>query len=344
MSLNASSALPLGVEPEQRRWAGWRLVKFFLAVVLTCLIVKGFAWRQIIEGLASVHFVYLIPVVLVVTPATIVLRSLRWRTLVVDGNLVSLSAYMRAYVVAFLANSLLFGKLGDLVKVKMIVRPGIGYAKSLASAVLDRLLEGMALVMVLGLSLIFAELPVWTKQLAVLVSVLCVASLVWLGFVFWKRDAIVTWVRLHFALAGSAIGSRILESVSRFLEGLEPLTHRRRVLTALGYSIMVWVLEIVAVMTFLKAFAIPAPHLLAAILILAALNFGTLVPISPGAIGVYQILCVFTLAVWHVNRELAFSFGLVMQAVLFIPVYLAGAATLMFQSGSGSLKTKLAQW
>ena len=90
------------------------------------------------------------------------------------------------------------------------------------------------------------------------------------------------------------------------------------------YAFAVWTVEIAAVMIFLAALAVPAPRFAAATLLLTVLNFGMLVPISPGSVGVYQLLCAFALSLWGVDRELGLTLGIVMQTVLFVPLYLAG--------------------
>jgi hypothetical protein len=62
--------------------------------------------------------------------------------------------------------------------------------------------------------------------------------------------------------------------------------------------------------------------------LVVVLNFGMLVPTSPGLVGIYQLLCVFALSLWGVDRQLALSLSIVMQTVLFVPLYLAGVVWL----------------
>jgi hypothetical protein len=80
--------------------------------------------------------------------------------------------------------------------------------------------------------------------------------------------------------------------------------------------------------------------LVAAIVLVVVLNFGMLVPTSPGSVGVYQWLCVFALSLWGVGRQLALALGIVMQTVLFVPLYLAGLVWLVGATRSKSGKAR----
>jgi uncharacterized membrane protein YbhN (UPF0104 family) len=93
---------------------------------------------------------------------------------------------------------------------------------------------------------------------------------------------------------------------------------------ALLYAFAVWGVEIGTVVLLFKTLSIPVPWLVAAIVLLVVLSFGMLVPISPGSVGVYQLLCAFTLSLWRVDRRLGLTLGIVMQTVLFVPLYLVG--------------------
>ena len=79
---------------------------------------------------------------------------------------------------------------------------------------------------------------------------------------------------------------------------------------------------------------------MAAIVLVVVLNFGMLVPTSPGAVGIYQLLCVFALSLWRVDRQLALALGIVMQTILFLPLYLAGLVWLVVATRSKSGKAR----
>ena len=66
----------------------------------------------------------------------------------------------------------------------------------------------------------------------------------------------------------------------------------------------------------------------AALIVLVALQVGTAVPSSPGRIGVFEYICVLSLAPFGVEREMALAYGLVLHAVAYGPPLVVGAALL----------------
>lgn len=307
-----------------RKLAPWILRAALLAAA-SYVIATHFAWRQVAASFSRLQPLYLVPIVLFISPTAVLLRCLRWRGLVPNGQRVPVLTYVRAYLIGFLANSLMPGKLGDLVKARMICRPGVAYACSLGSALIDRVLEGVALLLVLAPAMWFFDgAPVWAHRLALSAAAIAVCALLATALLFRYRQALLGWSEHPLRFFPSALRKRLSSWLEALLAGFESMTSGRRMLSALGYSLAVWVLEIVVVCTFLAAFSIPAPRLPAALLIVVALNFGTLLPVSPGSVGIYQLLCVFALSGWGVDRDLSFGMGLAMQAVLFLPMYAAG--------------------
>jgi hypothetical protein len=51
---------------------------------------------------------------------------------------------------------------------------------------------------------------------------------------------------------------------------------------------------------------------------------GVAVPSLPGRVGVFEGLCIVTLALYGVEREAAFAVGLVLHMVVFVPPILLG--------------------
>lgn len=308
----------------------WRfLVHLALSLGVIWLVVAQFDAEQVWLAFARLQAVYLIPIVLVLTPLAVVLRSLRWRCLVPGGEEIPLRSYIGAYVVGLLANSLLLGRLGDAVKAKLICRAQMSYAKSLATVVIDRILEGVALLLVFAGVLLSADLPAWINRIGWIGGATGLAFLLGLRWLFVHRKQFLRLLERGLERFPQRMRLPVLRTAGSMLAGIEALTDYRRTLLATAYGLAVWSVELLAVSAFLAAFSIEVPRLTASLVILVVLNFGMLVPITPGSVGVYQLLCVYALAIWGVDEQLAFSLGITMQAVLFIPVYVAGTAWLV---------------
>ncbi len=310
-----------------RRWKIFaRILILIIAVVLVAIHIDR---AEIGTVLSRVRLGYMVLVVLVSSPLAVLLRSLRWRFLLRTGKGAPLHAYVGAYLVGVLANSVLLGRFGDLVKARFICRPGVDYARSVSVVIIDRLIEGLALLLIFAVVLLKAPLPHWAYRLAWLAGGASIAALIALRALFSFRGGLSRFAERSLVRLPAAVRGKLLGIVESLLGGCEALTGFRRVITALVYAFAVWAVEIATVAMLLKAFSIRAPYFLAALVLVVILNFGMLVPTSPGAIGVYQWLCVFALSLWSVDRQQALAFGIGMQTILFVPLYLAGSVWLL---------------
>ena len=323
-----------------RHWK--RLARLVVLVAAVALVATHLDWADLTRALAQLRIGYIAFVVLALSPLAVLLRALRWRSLVPAGDRAPLRAYAGAYLVGVLANTILLGRFGDLVKAKFICRPGVDYGRSLSVVVIDRLLEGSALLLAFAAVLLNAPLPAWASRLAWVAGLASLGALVALRSLFAYRAGFLRMAERGLARLPASIRGWLLGVLERLLAGCVALSSYRRVMVALLYAFAVWGVEIATVAILLRALSVPAPWLLAAIVLVVVLNFGMLVPTSPGSVGIYQLLCVFALSLWGVDRQLALALGIVMQTVLFVPLYLAGLVWLVVATRSKSGKARVA--
>jgi glycosyltransferase 2 family protein len=95
----------------------------------------------------------------------------------------------------------------------------------------------------------------------------------------------------------------------------------------------VWASAVLNNVLMLWAFGIDLP-LEAALLLLVGLQVGISLPTLPGTIGVFEYVCVVVLALWGVERTLAFSYGLLLHAVVMIPPMLVALLFLFLSRGA----------
>ncbi|GBD11086.1 hypothetical protein HRbin23_00737 [bacterium HR23] len=83
------------------------------------------------------------------------------------------------------------------------------------------------------------------------------------------------------------------------------------VVYALGIGVSGWMVA--------RAFALPIPLLGMVFLTLITLFVGDWVPGLPASVGTFEFIAVTLLALWEVERAVAFSFAIVLHALLFLP-------------------------
>lgn len=310
-----------------RPW--WTVIRLVVLAAIVFLIARRLHHGEIRAAFTRLSLPDVFVIIFLLSPLGVLLRALRWRYLLPDGNHLPLRDYIGAYLVGVLANSLLLGRFGDLVKARFVCGSRLDYGRSLAVVAIDRVLEGTALLLVFSGVLLTSSLPGWAYTLAWTAGLGSVAILVGLRLLVHHQDPFLAGIERIFGRLPSFFARRTLPIAQRLIAGCEVLTDLRRVVTTILYAVAVWGVEIATVMIFLARFSVPRPWFVPAVVMIVVLNFGMLVPISPGSVGVYQVLCSFVLSLWGVSREVGLSLGIAMQTVLFLPLYAAGALWLL---------------
>ena len=218
-------------------------------------------------------------------------------------------------------NNVLPGRVGDLLRARWVSRGAFSGGRGLATVVIDRGFDILALAVFL-----LATLPFVTDA--------------GLGRPHRgrhaprargarRRRAGVTLVRPAAARASARIrGPRRGASCATRSTG-SPIRWRR--LRARGssccFSLAAWLTWAVAAIARRRSVGIELT-VVQALFVTAALNLGVAIPSSPGFVGTYQWLGVSALALFGVSREAGLAFAIVMQAVWYVPTTLVGAVLL----------------
>lgn len=320
-------------KPARRRW--WKLaVRLGLFAVVVWLIWTHVSFHEVTQAFVQVKPAYLVPIVVILIPLGLILRSWKWKWLLPAGDHLPLSSFVGAYLIGNLANSLFVGKFGDLVKAKVICDAKIDYGRSVSVVLIDRLLEGSALLLIFAVVLLTSPLPGWAYKLALVAGIAAAGALVTLRLIFHRREWFLRTSGRALRLLPSRIADKLLIALQRLIDGCDVLTDHRRLLVAFLVDLVVWTVDATTALVFLAAFSVHAPWILAAVVLIVVINFGVLIPISPGSVGVYQLLCVFALSLWGVDRQLAFALGIAMQVIVFIPLYAAGLVAILLMKRS----------
>lgn len=249
-----------------------------------------------------------------------VLQATRWRRLAATPQ-VPVPRMTAMVVGAVACNNVLPGRLGDLLRARWLGRAaGVPGGRALASVVLDRGADVLALVAFLLASLAFVADASWLRWIAA-------GGLVLLALL----AALLLFARLY---AGTRARerrerrSRLRRIVRDLVEGLaEPLGPRRAAGLA-ALSLAAWSCWAAAGWLVARSLGIEL-SVDEALFLTAVLNLGVAVPSSPGFIGTYQWLGVSALGLLAVEREEALAFSILMHAVWYVPTTLAGAAILV---------------
>lgn len=303
--------------PRARSLAVAALVGIPASAVFLYLAIRGADLDAVWRTLQDVR---LVPLAAAVACMGVVywLQAARWRR--IAGTSVGQRRFLEMVVAGVAVNNVLPGRVGDLLRARWVSRGAFSGGRGLATVVLDRGCDIVALVAFLLCTLPFVTDEGWVDR--IVVGSLFVLALI-AGGIMAARS--YTRLRPRGRRAHRALPRRFLRDT---LEGLsEPMENAHPALLV-GLSVAAWLTWAVAASLAANAVGVDLSPL-EALFVTAALNLGVAIPSSPGFVGTYQWLGVSALALFGVAREDGLAFAIVMQAVWYVPTTLVGALLLV---------------
>lgn len=254
-------------------------------------------------------------------------RARRWRYLFAPG---ARSGHLfRALLVGYMGNNLLPLRAGEIVRIYVASRHGPRFWTAFATVVVERVLDGLALGLLVGGVLLVVAVPGelrWSILLFLAVDLVGILALVLIAA---APDASRALIETLFHRIGW-LERRMLSMLGTMTEGVRGLRAPRHVVPITLYSVGIWFFLALSVWTGLHAAHLDLP-LAAAWTVLAFLGLGVSLPSSPGFVGVIQAATVLALALFAVPRTEALSFSLLLHASQFFPVTALGLVCLFLE-------------
>jgi uncharacterized membrane protein YbhN (UPF0104 family) len=303
----------------------WLQVGAGAAISLLCVIltVRGLELNRVVDALAGARYWLLIPA-LALYFAGVWVRSVRWRYLLAPVASLTATRLFPVVVIGYMANDVLPLRLGEVARCYVLRRQeGVPQSAALGTVLVERVMDGLTMLAFMGVTLPLLPFS------AALYQLMGAAGALFLGVtgalvVFASRPALALRV-LGAALRPlpSGAATRIHTLATSFLGGLGSLGGAGATLRIFALSCGAWLLEAGMYFVLMFAFAFE-PSALLAMLTTAVANLGTLVPSSPGYVGVFDFIGRSVLAQFGVPSEAALAYVLVVHAALVVPVTLLG--------------------
>lgn len=269
-----------------------------------------------------------------------VARVLRWRSMLLPHN-PGLGAGRAA--VAFLgsiaANNLLPLRAGDLLRCFGFSRwLGVPSGPTVASVLVERLLDLVTLILALALALLLFQPGGESGSILRMGAVgLAVLGIVATGLLFWPR-------LLDPLIAGAlALTRRVSPGAAQRLQGFsDPLRHAladlargRRMLGLFQWSLAVWACEGAGYWAVARAMPqVQVPE--AAWLVMPAGTLSTLLPSTPGHVGTFDFFARTAAEAAGNAAASATAYALVAHVVFWLPLTLVGGCCLLWWSMRGA--------
>jgi len=306
-------------------WSGIAISVFFML-----LLFRKIDFNQLWNALLSVDYRFIV-LAIVATFASYLLRAVRWHYLLIPEKRIPLSSLYPATIIGYMANNLLPARLGEFVRAYILAqREGLQTPTVFASLVIDRLFDGFTVILILLYTLFTLKLPqgmtdaeTALKTGGVVSFALYACIIIFLILLKRQTDRTLQWTAVLLKPMPRKFSDRVILLLGSFIGGIRISSNGRDISAILISSILVWICCIIPVYSVLLGFGIKLP-VAASMFILVLLVFAVMVPASPGYIGTYHYACFKGLSAFGIPESTAVTVALVIHAIGFFPVIIAG--------------------
>jgi uncharacterized protein (TIRG00374 family) len=351
-----------------------RTVMWVIGLAVTCLslwlALRDVPLNEVGEVLSHTHWPVLLLLGVPAQIASIYVRALRWRHLTDAIQPIPVFPLFRATSIGFMANNLLPGRAGEVLRAWVLSREtGASGASLMGTVVLERVIDSVtflvlasAVLLVGGTRALGGGMIVAATFSLVLFTLLPVALLLWLRIapqhllsVLHRllSDLLPRWLARVHELLGRivpvATSARVEQAFARFVrmslqvegllvrfaEGLGSLRGGRHLFWVIVYSVLLWaVISVIPFYAGVRALGIdlgsPTRMLAAGYVTLAAVGLAVALPAAPGFFGTFHLACKEALGVFGVPDSTAFAMAVLVHGTFWVTVTALGLVLLPF--------------
>jgi uncharacterized protein (TIRG00374 family) len=305
-----------------------------LGALFAYLAVRQVEWSDVSAALGRADAALLAGAVAAMLVVYTV-QALRWRWLARADADLPRRTFLKYVLSGIAVNNVVPGRPGDLLRAQWLgTESGAPRSRTLATVVVDRASDVLALVAALAVGFGATSHPTWLRNLAVLAvaaaGVITVVLLVSRAQSI-RRAADRRHQRGRLLTRAGRLGATVLTAMGRSV-------NRRDAVVAGALSVLAWTSWAFGAWLVARSLGIALSPLELA-LVTGVVNLGVAIPSSPGFVGTYQWLCVSVLGLFAVPPADAFAFAVLLHASWFAPTTVAGAA-LLVRAGASRLTAR----
>lgn len=302
------------------------LVGGLISLFFIYLALPNLHLGQVLNGLRTANYWWIFPGVAIYFVGLWV-RTWRWHYTLRHFKPIPLRRLYPLICIGYFGNNVYPLRAGEVIRSYLLRRKeGIAISSSLATVFIERVFDGMTMLLFVFLALPFTPvLPATYRNLVIALTVLLVvatAFFVWMAMQPQRMEAVYAWFADR--LLPDAIRRRTDDLYSRFLAGLHSLSRGDDVLMIFLTSVVIWLIETVKYWFVMHAFHFEVSFLVL-MLMNGLVNLATTLPSAPGYIGTFDAPGIGTLVAFGVDPNLAASYTFTLHTALWLPVTAVGA-------------------
>ena len=304
-------------------------IGILISVACVWLSMRDVRPAEVLGALGEANYLGFVAA-MVLTILSFLIRAIRWRSLLSTPQRLSTDSLFSAVMIGFMANNMLPLRLGEFVRAWALARrEKMSKTTVLATVVVERVVDMLALLAILGVSLIVHPITrssrAWdlTRRGAIVLVGLSVALTVFVVFLERRPEFMRALIARLAARLPAGAGRRGVAALEHFVEGLGLFRDLPRLLWVFLLSFVMFGVVILGLQVSMWSLGINLPWY-AGLTMLVITAIGIMVPAAPGYIGTMNVACVAGLALFQVGKAIAVPFSWFYWASQWLPITVVG--------------------
>jgi glycosyltransferase 2 family protein len=282
---------------------------------------------EMVEALRTANYALLAPAALC-TLTGYLLRTLRWQLILSQTVQIPFRAVFGILMIGFATNNLVPARLGELARAFLgRQRTGVRKTFFIATIFLERVFDGLVLILILFALSTRLSLPEWGREVQVASTLIFFALAVGIILLVSRQGFAAALLRRIAGSLPERVSFWLSSAFEMFLMGLQSMRRFQRVSAVALISCTIWFLEGLSYYLLALGFNLPLSplRLVAAVsLLLVMVNLGIMIPSAPGYVGTFQFFAVSALSVFDVPRETGLALSVVSHVMQYTLVTAIG--------------------
>lgn len=304
-----------------------------MGVFLLYLSFRGIHFEAIIDGFTKIRFRFVLPALAIMIFLQ-VMRSWRWRAILAPLKKINQWTVFIVTNIGFMAIMALPARLGELARPYLITRKSdISMTSALATILLERIADLLAILLLLVFSLLFLPMPSWLLKPSIIVVCAALGSTLIIALLVFKKERSLKIINGFAGRLPVKYAASLNRIACQLIDGLAVVKDPAYLFTVAFYSIVIWTINVLAIYLMFQAFDF-ALSPTAALILMIVLIVGIAIPTAPGFIGNWHFFCYLALSLFGISKPDAVTFAVIYHFLSVAVIASLGLASLPFAAVS----------
>jgi hypothetical protein len=270
---------------------------------------------------------------LALTAAMSLVRAERWQYLLAPLGPTRFWVAFRTTIIGFAASFVLPARAGEVLRPYLLARrEGLPATAAFATIIVERVLDLLAVLILLGMFFLFlqsgeaAAAPTLFRAVLLggaMVALVGVGILVAMFVMAGHPDRLHRLVLRIERVLPTRLAATLARLLTTFVQGLAVVRSPKRLVAAMGWSLVLWLAIAAQLWILVRAFDIALP-IGGAFLVTAILVVGVAVPTPGGVGGTHEALRLSLTSFYNADNDAAVGAAILQHGVNFVPYLLLG--------------------